>query len=564
MEPKAYSYIRFSTKEQATGDSERRQSDPAQEIADNVLHLPLDDTLYLKDKGLSGYTGDNLTKGALGEFLRLVDEGQITAGSVLIMEDLDRLTRLPVLEAENLLTGILMRGIGIYTFRNNKLLTKETYNISDSILKSINLDQGNKEVAKKNDLIRKAWGNKRVDAVQGKKKMSRNCPMWLEPDGYQVSTNKYVTTGYKPIKERVAVIKLIFEMKLAGKGAEKIARELNQIKGIWKPEGKIINKETKERKQASWNTSTVELYLNNNRKLLGELQLYRYEKINGKRVNTPDGEPIKDYYPVVIDVELFNRVQELMRANFKKDGRGGGRSDKVNNLFPHLAVCAYCGSPMRHISKGDEKLHGKALFQCGNAIKGICKSTHLLYADVEREVLSYCKGLEVSDILPNSAKAASELSILNNQLQAIDGELELINEDIEGNMASKRIGKSDAYLKALEHAFDALNLKSEKLQKERKEIEDKILQLSNNSSQTEEQINNIRELIDLMKTLEGQERVTLRLNLRTQLKRLIKYIEVNTENKQVNIYFATGLRRMVLARTEGVYAIRYRDFKPKP
>lgn len=67
MGPKAYSYIRFSTKEQEKGDSERRQSEGNKEIA-KKLGLTLDDTLHLTDKGVSSYTGDNRTKGALGNY----------------------------------------------------------------------------------------------------------------------------------------------------------------------------------------------------------------------------------------------------------------------------------------------------------------------------------------------------------------------------------------------------------------------------------------------------------------------------------------------------------------
>jgi len=75
MEPKAYSYIRFSSPEQEKGDSLRRQIQLSEEYC-KQHGLILDDTLKLTDKGVSAYKGHHRTKGALGEFLRLVEEGR--------------------------------------------------------------------------------------------------------------------------------------------------------------------------------------------------------------------------------------------------------------------------------------------------------------------------------------------------------------------------------------------------------------------------------------------------------------------------------------------------------
>lgn len=59
--PTAYSYIRFSTPDQAQGDSERRQVQDSKEYAQR-RGLILDDKLIF-DKGVSGYTGKNVREG---------------------------------------------------------------------------------------------------------------------------------------------------------------------------------------------------------------------------------------------------------------------------------------------------------------------------------------------------------------------------------------------------------------------------------------------------------------------------------------------------------------------
>ena len=89
---KAYSYIRFSTPEQEKGDSLRRQIEQSETYA-QTHGLTLDDSLRLTDRGLSAFHGIHRTKGALGEFHRLVEQGEIEPGSVLLVESLDRLLR---------------------------------------------------------------------------------------------------------------------------------------------------------------------------------------------------------------------------------------------------------------------------------------------------------------------------------------------------------------------------------------------------------------------------------------------------------------------------------------
>jgi len=76
MSPKVYSYIRLSTPEQIKGDSLRRQTESSEEWAKD-RGLTLDDSLNLRDPGLSAYKGDHRAHGALGGFLKLVEAGKI-------------------------------------------------------------------------------------------------------------------------------------------------------------------------------------------------------------------------------------------------------------------------------------------------------------------------------------------------------------------------------------------------------------------------------------------------------------------------------------------------------
>ncbi len=89
---KAYSYVRFSTPEQAKGDSMRRQTAGSDAVA-KEFGWTLDETLTLRDLGVSAFKAKNAKVGALAIFLKAVENKTVPAGSVLIVESLDRLTR---------------------------------------------------------------------------------------------------------------------------------------------------------------------------------------------------------------------------------------------------------------------------------------------------------------------------------------------------------------------------------------------------------------------------------------------------------------------------------------
>src|SRR5690242_9369427 len=89
--PIAVSYLRFSTPEQAKGDSLRRQTEASEKWCDRN-GLALDTTI--RDLGVSAHRGKHRSdKAALGRFLEEVKAGRVPRGSYLVIENLDRLSR---------------------------------------------------------------------------------------------------------------------------------------------------------------------------------------------------------------------------------------------------------------------------------------------------------------------------------------------------------------------------------------------------------------------------------------------------------------------------------------
>src|SRR5262249_762698 len=81
--PTAYRSIRFSSLEQAKGDSLCRQTESTREWCERN-GIRLDESTTLHDLGKSAYTGkhrENPDRNALAAFLKLVESGKVPRGS---------------------------------------------------------------------------------------------------------------------------------------------------------------------------------------------------------------------------------------------------------------------------------------------------------------------------------------------------------------------------------------------------------------------------------------------------------------------------------------------------
>jgi len=112
QKPKAYSYTRFSTPEQAKGDSSIRQALAAERWA-KEQNVELDTELTFRDEGISAFDGLNVERGALGAFLRAVQSGDVAKGSWLLVESLDRISRQKPRKAARLMEDIIEAGVTV-------------------------------------------------------------------------------------------------------------------------------------------------------------------------------------------------------------------------------------------------------------------------------------------------------------------------------------------------------------------------------------------------------------------------------------------------------------------
>lgn len=216
--PKAYSYLRFSTPEQAKGDSQRRQSEAAHRYA--LEHgLDLVNATY-QDLGVSAFRGANAETGMLREFLDAVQSGAVERGSWLLIESLDRLSRAVPRKAIRVLEEICDEGITLATLSDGKVYTKEILNQDpiSFIMAFLVALRANEESETKSRRLKAAWQQKRKQADE--KKLTAKAPAWL-----QLAADR---TSFQVIEERGIVVRRIYEMCAAGVGYGKIAEILNR------------------------------------------------------------------------------------------------------------------------------------------------------------------------------------------------------------------------------------------------------------------------------------------------------------------------------------------------
>lgn len=372
--PKAYSYIRFSRPEQLRGDSLRRQREAADEWAAKNGYV-IDESIT--DLGVSGFRGANRINGALGKFLDLVHRGRIEAGSVLIVESLDRISR----EAVRLVTpsflALINAGIRVVTLTDKQeysaeRLDREPMALFGAVMVMI---RANEESATKSIRVSQAWEKKRASGEV----LTARVPAWLEVvtvDGRRVIREK---------DKRGDTVRRIFRDTIAGYGRRQVAARLKGVDAFG---------------GGRWGPSYVAKILEN-RAVLGEMQPY---VLNEAGVRVPAGEPRRDYYPSMVDETTF------LRANASKEGRAtaaGRRGAGVSNLLKGMAVCGVCKRRMTRENKGSGAKAGEPYLVCAGHRDGECRNNrHWKVERVERLVMEGAIRIDLSKALVDGGPAA--------------------------------------------------------------------------------------------------------------------------------------------------------------
>ncbi len=380
----AFSYIRFSSKEQASGDSFARQMEASRDWC-KQRGIELSEKNYA-DLGISAFR--EKTRASLADMLEAIELGSIREGDHIILENLDRLSRQGIDATQEIIKSILREGVKIVSLQDDLELDRSSLNDLVSVIRiALSADLAHKESLKKSERVSAAKASQREQAKQGKA-INKRLPYWLEKDG----------DGYQ-FNDGVDAVKLMIQLRTDGLGFHKIAARLNAS-------------EHKPRWAVHWSDTTI-------RNILSSPALYgRYQFRNG------DG--VDDYYPALVSYAEFKAFQSTYTAS-------AGGQEHHNHLFG-LVRCGACGAAMsKKVSK--RKVAGAMKYYkgwiCTKTLSGACaQKTPMM--DLDDLVIKAVKRLKVSD----SKKASREANQLDREIDTKKARLNEITQELVSGSSS--------------------------------------------------------------------------------------------------------------------------------
>jgi DNA invertase Pin-like site-specific DNA recombinase len=523
MTTPAYIYARFSSLEQGKGTSLKRQLDGARDFI--KLHsdwdYPFDDPIGQKqrdftDQGKSAYAGTHREPGgALYELERKAAAGHFRNGAVLVVENLDRLTRQGWEEALKILTTLTTNGVSVYTLHNKKVWKAgEKPDMGQVITVIVEAEADHRASDDKSDRLQKAWATK-IKAIQNgdRKAFSQHLPGWLEIDP---KTKAPVANEH-----RAALVLEIFQRYVDGQGLPSIVRSINARGEPSWARGK--------RAGDGWNTAYLHKLLKN-RAVLGEFAPKSRKHSEPAHHAVSKGIVIPDYYPQVVPTDLFNKAQATKASRRRI---GGKEQSRLRNLFSGLASCSECGSKMYyqleqrldrkvgHVTKaGEKRLYtvrtARSSFRCNSNRRsvGCTNKTRIRYEPLEAIVL---------DVLLNSALDNRDFSMpdriaeLENVIAERErqiGHMEAQTQNLVNNLAVR-------FSEALANKLGDLE---DEIKAEKKAIEDLRVELAgvSGSATPEQHIARVREVRDSLDATDEEVRFAARMKVQHALRGIIR------------------------------------------
>ncbi|MCJ2189030.1 recombinase family protein [Novosphingobium beihaiensis] len=347
----AIAYIRWSSDDQAKGDSERRQIESARRLCEQRGWDLIETAI---DSGKSAYKGKNRAKGGkLASIEERAAKG-LLRGKALIIENIDRLSRQEPIIGLNLINGLVASGITLVESESGQSYTQESVrdNWQTLITPFLRAGLAYDEARTKGRRVAEAFQGTIDRGFVTKDGLAdlRFVPSWIGRDG----------ADYMVIEERAAIVRRIFERCLAGYGLRSICEELN---------ADLAN--TRWQK-GDWTQANIRDILRG-RGALGEFCRHS-ESAEGRKQRTGNWVRVCD---PVISAETWHRAQEALD---RRRSSGGKRRGMVN-LLQGFTFCAargqngMCGSRMI-ITQTDRNMPRKARLRCARNHRAAgCKSS---------------------------------------------------------------------------------------------------------------------------------------------------------------------------------------------
>ncbi|ARP66526.1 recombinase family protein [Mesorhizobium sp. WSM1497] len=374
----AISYARWSSGKQAQGDSLARQTKNAKAFCASY-GLTLDSELV--DDGVSAFKGGNLDLAArLGKFIADVKAGLIPSDTVLLLENLDRFSRIHPMDAQPVLADLLKTGLTLVTLQDQRVHTYADYreNFASLMMSLMSMQAAYEYSAKLSHRVGEAWSRKAQKAREavasgvGRVKVAK-LPFWIDRETYDFNA-------------RADDARLIFELAKEGHGQQAITQILN-TRGIPSPAGN------------SWAQAVV-----------------------GDVVRSPaaygclvlKGEEVPGYFPALISETEWLATRQRTKA--RQHNRQVGRT---SNLFSRMVHCGHCGCSMALTSSKKGGVSWGYFICTGKSFKSRdCTAPNWPYAQFEREMLDRIGFLAVP--VPQEQTAPDHLEALDDAIAALE------------------------------------------------------------------------------------------------------------------------------------------------
>lgn len=409
--------------------------------------MELDAALSLRDEGLSAYHQRHVRQGALGVFLRAVEDGQVPPGSVLIVEGLDRLSRAEPLQAQAQLAQIVNAGITVVTASDGREYNRERLKAQpmDLVYSLLVMIRAHEESDTKSKRVKAAIRRQCQGWIAG----TWRAPIRVGKDPHWVRGSE--GGGFELIPERAEAVRHVIAMFRQGHGAVRIVRDLAE-RGLTVTD--------------SGRTQSSNLYrLLANRMLLGEKSV----EVDGEAFR------LENYYPALLTPAEFADLRYLAEQRGRRKGKG-----EIPGVVTGLGIthCGYCGAaivaqnlmgrkrlPDGRPHAGHRRLHCVTYSQgAGCKISGSCS-----VVPVERALMLYCSDqmnltrlLEgdsgVTALNAELAQARAAVGTLERQIARVTEAL-LIDEEQAPAALLRKMRDMEAELERERHRCDALDLK---------------------------------------------------------------------------------------------------------
>lgn len=496
MTTPAFLYARFSSARQDKDATIERQLGATRRMCEEngweVVEPPL------IDKGRSAWKGDHLRVGELGRFKQQIDDGQVPSGSVLVIENFDRLSRQDVKKARRWIEEVTDAGIKVAVANLNKVFDDTSLsgeNIIDLLQYLLEAQRSTKESERKSVFQKDAIARFMDKARKGVVYNSHG-PAWLAgtKDG-----------KFEVIEDRAEIVRQIYQWAADGLGFASIAKKLNASVEPWTAAHKSV---------PSWKPGYIRDILKNPA-AEGE-----YHVRTGPD-RQPTGEIIHNYYHRVVPAELVAAARASM---LHRQGTTSPNVSEARNLFTGKVKCGHCGDTMIRIVQRNRHKKQYEYLKCVRVNNGAGCSNRTVYRyDVfERAALNEILSIALEDrffvVRNDLAPLIAKVAELKKQVENMQAEQQRLLGFV---MRNPDATEAEEMLNQMRPELNAKKAEFEKCEQE--------LNRAKGSVSPDEHLARVAEVREAIYSEDKDEREQARRKVRDALKEIVSVVSCQVE-----------------------------------